>query len=157
MAAASSLDSEARASTSAELEPIEDAPRVGGDAVADGTGDVLQGVERPLQAARTGAVVGDRQQFFLRVGQPRLGARTYKTGVGHPLVRKGAEQGGQFRHVSHPRFFREAYQNAAEEADAAFRPFDVPAEPVEVVGRPAGQVAAAAATVRWGRLETAKG
>ena len=120
------------------LEAVDDAPGVGGDAVADEGGDAVDGTEAGLQAVRVFVVEKDAGELFLGPGQGfvRLTAGGVGGGAEKRLIEDGEFGAGVEVLVG------EAEGDAAGKADQAFGALHVAAEPVEVVGDARGQIAA---------------
>src|SRR5208283_5607814 len=74
-------------------------------------------------------------------------------GKGPGLRGEHAQKDRKLGHVGHAGFLGQADEDAAQQADNALGSLDVAAQPVEVVGLPAGKIAARSAepegTVRW--------
>ena len=102
--------------------------------------------ERRAQTAGAVRIEDHREQLSfgldrgLRAGSGRESQD--RSGSAWSATRK---QDGQLGNLGHARFLGQADEDSAEQADDAFGPLDIAAQPVEVVGMAAGEVAPRAA------------
>jgi hypothetical protein len=101
-------------------------------------------------------VVNHGEHVALQRTEPPVGGREIVAKVSQS--RQNPLPGGDTRHGRKVRFLEQPWQNGARHTHCRLHPFHVPAQPEEVVGRPAGQVEGGPADiqVRRGRRQEAE-
>ena len=113
----------------------------GGDAVAHHAGDPVEAFSVASPGCPAGRCRRSADSSSPSGAASRPSAPADEAGIGQLWWVKAAQQHRQFRHLGQPGFLRQAHQDAAQQADRPLGPLDVAAQPEEIVGRPARQVA----------------
>jgi len=124
----------AGARTSVKLKFAENAPGVGGEAVAQGESEAAEAFADFADGAKAVGLIDKSVNFAFDGGK-----RVAFTEFGGEKIKVGeeADQRGEIGRFFCANF-GEAAEDAAEKADGILKPFGVAAEPVEVVGDAAG-------------------
>ena len=131
-----------------EVEAVEDPPEVSRQAVADLGGNPVEAVDRLGQAPGPVAVEEDRGNLLLDHREPPRGvlaARDRRRGAEPGPAGESVEEVGKLGAFGRARRVGQPDQDPPGQADLPLDALDVAAEPVEVVGRAAGEVTAVSA------------